>query len=150
MLSSRMEPTATARKASARRAATGPTRPLRLTVTGQAEAVAGAEHRLYDDGLGGIPFDLAAQGLDVGVDGSFVAFELVTAYPVDQLIPRVDTAGHSRKGGQDAPFCGGELDRRASYGDRVPLLVKDHLAAAVGDRTASRRGVSAPAEDGLG
>jgi hypothetical protein len=69
----------------------GPFRAERaLLVTAQSQAVADAEDG-FDDG-GGVGAEFAAQVLDVGVDGAFVAGELVAADPVDQLVAGVDMA----------------------------------------------------------
>src|SRR5207245_9598058 len=87
-VSSASAPTATTRKARARRAPSGPSRRIRLVIPRHAEAVPGAEDGLDDARVLRIALDLAAQVLHVRVDGARVARELVAASPVDLPCPR--------------------------------------------------------------
>src|SRR5437879_5312329 len=108
MLKSASAPSATARKASARRAVSGPTtlgrenRSMSLRrasrspspaapwaasgIRWEAEPVSHPEDGLDHPGIAGVAFNLAPEVLHMGVDRALVALELVAPHPIDQLV----------------------------------------------------------------
>src|SRR2546425_808862 len=128
VLSKLSAPIATIRKASARRAVRGLTSAGGSGIRRQAEAVPGAEDRLDDARVPGVPFDLAAEVLDVRVDGALISLELVAPYAVDQLVAGVDAARGTGQGHEDPPLGRRQLDGGAPHPDHPLVLVDDQLA----------------------
>ena len=67
-------------------------------IAAEGEPVAGAHDGLQDAGVVRVGFELVSQVADVRVDGAFVAFELVAAGAVDQLVPGEHAAGGGGEG----------------------------------------------------
>src|SRR5437773_1021032 len=132
MLKSASAPSATARKASARRAVSGPTtlgredrsRSLRRASTSplpgapcagsgirrEAEPISHPEDGFDHPGVAGITFNLAPEVLHMGVDRALVALELVAPHSIDQLVAGVDASRRAGEGNQNPPLGGGQLD----------------------------------------
>src|SRR5579863_2265521 len=132
-----MAPTAMPRLARPNRIAIGPNSTRRLAIRSQPQPVSAPEHGQDDLGTMGVAFDLAAQVLDVRVDGAFVAVELVPSDAVDQLGPGVHASWIARKRGDEPPLGGGECDGLALNRDLAALVVNDE-----------RPGSEAPLADG--
>src|ERR1051326_1329348 len=103
-----------------------------LRISGQGKAITAAEHGLDDPWRVRVLLDLPAEVLHVGVDGPLVAFELVAAPAVDQLVPRVDPSGDAGKRHEDAPLGRRELDHLAAGRHGPAVLVDDECAAPEG------------------
>src|SRR5581483_7944797 len=146
--SSRCRPASADTSADEKTATSAGRRPSVSVIAAQSQPVATAQDGPDDAGTGRILLDLAAQVLDVRVDGALISVELVAAHPVDQLEPRVDPPGHGGQRDQDAPLGGRELGLRAADRRDAPRLVDDQFAAAIAGELLIRGRAAAP-EDRL-
>ena len=82
--------------------------------------------------MAAVGLDLLAQVADVGIDDTFVAFEVVVADPVDQFVAGEDPTGIGSQCPQQLPLRRGEVNGMSADGGLSSWLVQDQLAVAVG------------------